>query len=145
MSFNIKSFSWKPVGTYGTNATKGTKIDIKVEFDVTKSIRLMRQIEAVDGRQVMDYYYPPDQPITSPGAYTYQETNYAHVPFLLGFNPVGHIYKIAWEYVDVETNMSLSIQTQARAFCLREMVFDGILGAGAVLGSIAGALRFKKH
>lgn len=103
MSLVIESFSVEYAGTYPMNGEEGTKINMKFIANILKPIVLTRQSEWCDGKEVMNYLYPPDQPISEPGEYVKEETDYMHIPWVLEFKPMGHNYEIEFEYRVMET------------------------------------------
>jgi len=129
VALTFKSFS---VGYAGIYDTYGTKINIRIELVVSKPIILKKQQEWCDGKTVLDYSYPTNQPRTEVGTYVYEEKDYAHIPFRLPFSLLGHMYKIRFEYLDTTDNLTYSVEAQARFFTPEEIM-------ALALGTAAGA------
>ena len=140
LSLVIKNFSWAPVGTYDTY---GTRIAWRILIVVSKPIIAKKQIEYLDGKEVMNYSYPDSQPVTQPGEYLDEEKSYAHIPFRLGFNPLGHQYTIILQYQDVESGIIYEAEATAIAFQTIELSVDILIAGGVAAGVLCFAFWGK--
>ena len=138
----ITSFS---VGYAGTYDSYGTKINMKAVLEVTENpIVLRKQAEWCDGKVVMDYAYPPDQPQTAVGNYVYEEYDYMHIGWLLPFSIAGHTYKLLLEYQDSVTGNIHSAEAETRFFKPIEII--GIVGGiGLAIGIPVAYYMIKKR
>lgn len=134
MPLKINSFTVSHAGTFIT----GTKINMVMILEVVEApIKLIRQVEWCDGKLVMDHTYPSDQPLTPIGTYTYEESDYAHVPFFLSTRIMGHIYKIRLEYDNG------FVEAETRFFTPQEILIGIGLASTFTIGVIY--LYFKRR
>ena len=99
---------------------------------VNKRIILKNEKDYVDDQLIMDYSYPANQPVTEVGTYPYEVKDYAHVPFSLGFSPLGHKYTTVFQYQDVETGVINEAKATATAFQISELLVDGVIVSGTI-------------
>jgi hypothetical protein len=139
----INSFSVGYAGTYEAVSgvpNSGTKINIKAIMEVVDTpITLKKQQEWCDGKVVMDFAYPADQPATPVGTFTYEENNYSHVPFALPFSLLGHGYKLRFDY---DTNY---VEAEARFFVPNEVMALAGIGIAVPAIILIGIYVYRKR
>jgi hypothetical protein len=140
-ALTVKSFTVEYAGVYDTY---GTKVNIRAELVVSRRIILRRQQEWCDGVSIMDYGYPEDQPPTEPGAYVYENIDYPHVPFRLSFTPLGHVYRVRWEYLDTADQAIHSAEAETRFFAPGELPVLILGGAAAILILALAVAKLRK-
>lgn len=129
---SITEFSVGYARTYKMDSGLGTRINIRAVLEVTENpLVLRKQMEWCDGKVVMDYSYPPDQPATDVGTYIYEETDYAHISWLLPFS-FGHTYKLRLDYEDTVTGDTHSAEAETRFFKPDEILVI-VLGVGTAI------------
>jgi len=148
-SVRIEGFSVTYAGTYGhtgpEDPNRGTKINYYIVLVVMMPIKLVKQTEWLDGTPIMDSAYPSSQPTTQPNSYIYNETNYAHIPYILPFSLLGHEYKVKFEYMDIETNQLKNVQATTRLFTPTELVLIASSSIGTIGLIVYAILRLRKR
>ena len=145
LSLRIESFPVNYVGTYDNNT--GIEISWETAVVVSKTVQVIRQVEYLDGKLVMDGAI---QQTFNPGTYFLGHT--AEYPeriplmhaWILPFQTQAHKFLLLFEYIDSETGLQYTAQAESTFFTTNKVAIYMVAGLGLVVVVGAGLYFFGR-